>query len=155
MSKRSGVRMTVDEVNAHYARLGKVSPLANAPAVVEAVTPVPKAVKMSVPEKEMDLMLLARKSKGEILEYRYQGLSLAWGKNPVTGKLMRYKCDFFVIEAAFRMKSHLADVVIIEVKGPHIWPKDLIRFRGCRAEWPMFRFELHQRDSDGGWKRLE
>ncbi len=41
----------------------------------------------------------------------------------------------------------------IEVKGAHIWAKDLVRFKGCRAEWPMFEFEMHQKKG-GQWQRI-
>ena len=32
----------------------------------------------------------------------------------------------------------------IEVKGGHIWDRDIVRFKGCRAAWPQYEFEMWQ-----------
>lgn len=109
---------------------------------------------MTVPEREFDRILAGKLKREEIVDYRYQGVSLAWGRNPKTGKFMRYKCDFWVWNRA-TLNLKVLPITIAEVKGPRIWPKDLIRFRGCRAEWPMLNFELHQRSKEGTWERLE
>jgi hypothetical protein len=34
---------------------------------------------------------------------------------------------------------------LIEVKGGHIWDRDIVRFKGARAYWPEFAFEMHQK----------
>lgn len=118
-----------------------------------------KKDRMTRPEREMGLILEAQKRAGEILEYRFEGISLAWGIDPKTGKAMRYKPDFWVhLNPTFEHSEHLFDrlpVRLIECKGPRIWPQDFIRFKGARACWPRFEFELWQRGRDGTWARLE
>lgn len=136
---------------------------------------LPKPVKMTRPEKEYGMILEAMKRRGEIVDYRFQGMALAWGADPETGLAMRYKCDWLVVNrvhecfdvpielAMARMRNGPcddlprkvtgADVTLIEVKGAHIWSRDLVRFKGCRAEWPMFQFEMHQLVR-GTWTRI-
>jgi hypothetical protein len=58
---------------------------------------------------------------------------------------MRYTPDFVVF--------HRAYIKLIEVKGGHIWDRDIVRFKGARAYWPEFSFELWQK-KQGQWKRL-
>lgn len=112
---------------------------------------LPKPVKMTRPEKEMGMILEAQKRAGEIVDYRFQGMSLAWGRDPETGILMRYKCDWVVFTGI--RTNDLCAIKIVECKGKHIFPQDMIRFKGCRAEWPMFQFEMWQL-SGGEWRRV-
>lgn len=158
MSKRAGLHMSLADVAAHQQKnFGNVDVLGvgQSESVVPTVTLIPKLRKMTIPEKEMELMLKVQLQEGKLLEVRPFGIRLAWGMDPETGKQMIYTPDFYVLMAEFRQNPYVSDQKVIEVKGPHIWPKDLIRFRGCRAEWPRFRFELHQRDREGRWNRLE
>ncbi len=61
---------------------------------------------------------------------------------------MRYKPDFVVFIEDMPTK-------LIEVKGGHIFDRDLVRFKGCRAEWKTwFDFEMWQKKA-GQWTRLE
>jgi len=93
-------------------------------------------------ESEFGLILEARKRRGEIIAYAYEGLSLRWGGG------MRYTPDWVVF-------IEDAPIKLIECKGGYIWPKDLIRFKGCRAQWcgSYFDFEMHQK-KEGSWIRL-
>lgn len=150
------------------AGLGSVKTAEKAPGDSKGVLALP--VKMTRPEKEYGLILEAMKRKGEIVDYKPWGTKLAWGKDPKTGRLMYYTGDFLVIKKWGPMlyavthgpkgkgRSEIWDpaamVIIIEVKGAHIWPKDLIRFKGCRSEWPMFQFEMHQLEK-GVWTRIQ
>lgn len=109
---------------------------------------LPKPIEMSRPEREMAMILEAQKRNQEIIDYRFQGMSLAYGEDPETGILLRYKCDFVVIGAPFK---------IIEVKGhgKHaINAAAKLRFKGAKAAWPMFKFEMWQRQRDGQWIRV-
>jgi hypothetical protein len=94
---------------------------------------------------------------------------MEWGKHPDTGKPQIYSPDFYVVTrrdvplaklegpgltgnedamgAGNLRTTTLIHIKIVEVKRRNIWPADLIRFRGCRAEWPMFSFEMWQRDN--------
>lgn len=118
----------------------------------------PKPVKMTRPEKEFGMILEAMKRRGEIVSFKFQGMSLAWGRDPESGILMRYKCDFSVVLDAMHSDYPVLDdgklpIKIIEVKGKHIFERDKIRFKGCRAEWPEFMFEMHQLEA-GVWRRI-
>jgi len=59
---------------------------------------------------------------------------------------MRYTPDFVVFRPSQK-------ILFIEVKGAHIWDRDLVRFKGARAYWPEFDFELHQK-RDGVFQRI-
>lgn len=109
--------------------------------------PARAAARMNKTEAEFALMLEARKRSGEITDYRYEGMRLKWGEDPRTGEAMNYLADFVVIG---KLSSH---ITLIEVKGAHIWDRDKVRFKGCRAAWPCFAFELHQKIK-GEWKRI-
>ena len=116
--------------------------------------PVPVKVpkpRQNATEREFGLILEAMKRKGEILDYRPFGIKLEWGADPVTGKPMLYSPDYTVWSCRYTIKD--PPDTIIEVKGGYIHPQDWIRFKGCRAEWPMFRFELHQKTAEG-WRQL-
>ena len=68
-------------------------------------------------------------------------MSLRWGN------CMTYKPDF--------LKGTRAEAcTIIEVKGGHIFDRDIVRFKGCAAEWGwLFQFEMHQWNG-GEWTRI-
>lgn len=128
------------------------------------VAQLPQPVKMSRPEKEMGMMLEAQKRAREIVDYRFQGMSLAYSPDPETGIQLRYKCDYVVIERLEERKNimdwplmSLSAIKIIECKGygKHaISAAAKLRFKGAKAAWPMFQFEMHQRCQDGQWRRV-
>jgi hypothetical protein len=91
-------------------------------------------------EAEFGLILESQKGRGEIIRYVYQGITLHWGDG------MRYTPDWFVILPA---RIHRC----VEVKGARIWDRDIVRFKGCKAEWPEFEFEMHQK-AEGRWQRI-
>ena len=92
---------------------------------------------MNKTEAEFSLILEAMKRNGEILRYEYEGITLRWAD-------MRYTPDFLIFIPI--------GPKLIEVKGGHIWDRDIVRFKGARAYWPEFAFEMHQKTKDG-WKR--
>jgi len=102
---------------------------------------------MNKTESEFSMMLEAKKRAGEILRYEYEGITLRWAD-------MRYTPDFVVFSDEWGTPNGMIIPVIklIEVKGGHIWDRDIVRFKGARAYWPEFQFELHQR-TKAGWKR--
>src|SRR4029077_2071135 len=110
-----------------------------------------KRRRMTLPEREMDLMLKAQLGR-EIVSYGFEAIRLKWGEDPQTGEAMWSKPDFFVIENA---EGYGERFKCIEVKGPWINPRDMVRFKGCRAAWPSFFFEMHQRERDGRWTKIQ
>lgn len=141
MSK-GALRMSAADVQAHQERHGFAVKRPKAPDPVKLPKP-----RQNATEREYGLILRAMVERGEIAGYRPFGMKLEWGADPVTGKPMTYSPDFTVFQL-------FGDSIrLIEVKGGYIHPQDWIRFKGCRAEWPMFRFELHQK-ANGEWRRL-
>lgn len=103
----------------------------------------PKPREMNDTERAYSVILENQKQAGSILSWRYEGMRLKWGG------CMSYKPDFVV----FRMVGGQPVIEMHEIKGPHIWSRDRVRFLGCRNEWPEFSFEMWQRIK-GEWKRL-
>jgi hypothetical protein len=135
--------MTEADVRAHQMKHFGNDPLAKNPAYVKALQEAKRATtpKMNKTEAEYGRILEAMKSRGEIDHYAYEGVTLSWGDG------MRYKPDFAVFKEG-------RPPTLIEVKGGHIWSRDLVRFKGCRAEWKRwFVFEMHQKRK-GQWLRL-
>jgi len=97
--------------------------------------------KMNRVEREFSFVLDARKKRGELLAFCFEGVRLLWGGG------MTYTPDF----SAQRPDGKIE---LIEVKGAHIRDRDIVRFKGCRNEWQRwFTFEFHQR-RDHTWHRL-
>ncbi len=93
-------------------------------------------------EREFEVMLSVKKMNKQIVDFRFEGVTLAWGDG------MHFKADFAVKELDGTITLH-------EVKGDHIWKHAIVRFKGCRAEWKhFFKFAFHQRTSDGLWHQL-
>ena len=144
MKKRKALSLTLEQADAHQRKHG-FAPLKKAFVEVAdyAVTKGKlrgKLRQMNVTEREFSLLLDAQKLRREILDWRFEGVRLRWGD------CMVYKPDFTVRAVRIRL---------IEVKGAHIRDRDIVRFKGCRAEWKdWFDFELHQKDERGQWTRL-
>ena len=146
--------MSAAAVEAHQKRHGFTGASPASPKASEPVK-IPKP-RQNKTEAEYGMILEAQKRKGEILDYRPFGIKLEWGANPVTGKPMVYSPDFLVFRNLPALSLPLGaglQITIIEVKGEYIHPQDWIRFKGCWAAWPMFRFELWQK-RDGCWLQL-
>lgn len=158
MRKKSAIAIpqikTLEEADAHQRKHGfpplvtpKEQRLASVHNSISGLRPRklrgPAVVKMNKTEREFSVLLEARKRAGGITDYRFApAIRLMWGDG------MFYKPDF----AALRPDLYIE---LLEVKGPHIFDRDIVRFKGCRAEWKdWFVFEMHQRDKEGRWSRL-
>jgi hypothetical protein len=127
--------------------------LAEQPEPVEEVTGGRKQHGGRIPnqtEREFGFILEAQKTKGEIIRYEFEGIRLKWGVYEKTGAAMWYKPDYFVVVRAVGV---LHVYRVIEIKGAHIWEKDVIRFKGARAAWPEFEFEMWQK-WEGRWSQI-
>lgn len=124
-----------------YVRRHNLLPQRNTDSSPVVQTPKARSREPNKTESEYGLILEAQKRRGDIIDYFYEGLSLSWGDG------MRYKPDWVIVVED-------APIKLIEVKGGYIFPKDLIRFKGCRAHWKQwFDFEMHQK-KEGSWVRL-
>jgi hypothetical protein len=100
---------------------------------------------MNQTEREYAWILEAQKREGKILRYEYEGITLKWAG-------MKYTPDFVVFHGSPYAPEGWQPMKLIEVKGAHIWSRDIVRFKGARAFWPEFQFEMHQKTKTG-WKR--
>ena len=101
---------------------------------------------MNKTEAEFALMLESARRRDEIIRYEFEGITLRWAD-------MRYTPDFVLFNFAAKDQIRLAgSIKLIEVKGGHIWDRDIVRFKGARAYWPEFAFEMWQK-MKAGWKR--
>lgn len=97
--------------------------------------------RMNKTESDFALILDGEKQAGRITRYIYEGLTLRWGDG------MRYTPDFVAFPS-----FPGAPPMMIEVKGGHIWDRDIVRFKGAKASWPEFGFQMWQR-KNGQWKK--
>lgn len=145
-----GLSMTRAQAEAHQRKHG-FAPIKGAAQAMGSTNPKGKASvspplsRMNKTESEYALILEAMKRRGEILRYEYEGITLRWAD-------MKYTPDFIVF-GQFEVDDEFLEIKLIEVKGGHIWDRDIVRFKGARAYWPEFQFELHQRKG-GQWTRL-
>lgn len=118
------------------------------PKDVFAITDIPIAPKksgkrrkeMNKTESEFARILDAKVARGEIDSWAYEELTLRWPDG------MRYTPDFVtVIDSGYL-------TTLIEVKGAHLWAKDVVKFRAARDKWgDRFKFEFWQK-IDGVWQ---
>jgi hypothetical protein len=99
---------------------------------------------MNETEASFALILETMRHRGEIARWIYESITLRWAD-------MRYTPDFVVFER--EVQGGVFAIKMIEVKGAKIWDRDIVRFKGARAYWPEFTFEMHQRKR-GDWSRL-
>lgn len=118
---------------------------------------------MNATERDYSFILEARKRRGEIVDYRFQGMTLRW-RDPESGELMRYTADFTVwvrrtCDAWPECSSCTGtglDIELHEIKGGWIKGKlerAIERFRHARTVHPMIHFEMHQKKG-GSWHRI-
>jgi hypothetical protein len=169
VKKKSALQMSLEQADAHQRKHG-FPPLVEerctcdhsaSDVIVDQRCPLHGASKtkktkklrtareMNQTEREFSFILEAQKTKGEIVRWVFEGVTLKWGGG------MRYKPDFFVLVASGVKVGvqRIGHFRCVEVKGAKIWPNDITRFKGARAEWPEIEFEMHQK-LEGAWNRL-
>jgi len=144
--KRQGFQMTKQQISDHQKHHGFNDPF---PAeTAEAIKKAwPTRRKLNKTESEFGLFLMAARTKGEILRYVYQGITLRYANGE-----LRYTPDWFVvIPDAERWAK------CIEVKGSHtpptFWQHARQRFLACKADWPEFDFEMWRKEK-GLWTKI-
>lgn len=103
------------------------------------------ARKQTKTEESFGRILEARKLRGEIISYQYEGVTLRWSDGT------RYTPDFLVVMAIADSSHHR--IVFVETKGGHIFPGAKRRFKEARDHCPWADFEMWQRKA-GQWIRL-
>jgi len=158
---------TLEQAEAHQKKHG-FPPIQKVMDFVEAGQTAQKAVDKIIKgartpnktETEFGVLLAAQKTKFEIIRYEFEGIRLKWGVDERTGEAMYYKPDWFVVvcnahdwDGVMTDWRQLVKFRCIEVKGAKIWDRDIVRFKGARAAWPEFEFEMWQK-REGIWKRI-
>ena len=82
--------------------------------------------------------------RGDIRNVRPFPLVLHWGLD-AEGHYMTYSPDL-----SYEIEGRM---ILVEVKGAHVRSRDIVRFKGCRAEWPQYGFEMWQW-ADRQWTRV-
>lgn len=128
------------------ANAGPVAALSAAPPVLSSPNKLKRARQPNKTEARFGRILEARKERSEIRCYSFEAITLHWGDG------MKYTPDWLVF---------LIDgpITCIEVKGGYKWQKDVIRYKGCSAQWraqlpDVFAFELHE-EKNGIWQRID
>lgn len=97
---------------------------------------------MNVLETAYADRLLAHKSAGEIIDFRYEALTLRLWEG--TGnQRSTYTPDFFVMARDCAIEIH-------EVKGEHEWEDAIVKLRWASTQFP-FRFFIARRDEQMNW----
>lgn len=139
--------MSLADVESHQRRHGF---LTATPAVSESPpasrNQLKRARQPNKTEAEFGRILEARKLRGEIRFYSFEAITLQWGDG------MKYTGDWVVFTDG-------APITLIEVKGGYKWQKDVIRYKGCSAQWraqlpDVFAFEMHEK-KNGIWQRID
>lgn len=98
-------------------------------------------------EAQFGRIVAARRDEwAKVKTIRFEGLSLRWGFTD-TAPPMVYTPDWVIT-----MES--GKIICVEVKGPHIFDRDIVRFKGCRAGWPEFTFQMWQKPKGLHWIQL-
>jgi hypothetical protein len=100
--------------------------------------------RMNRTEERMAAVLESEKASGKILRFEFEGITLRFAGTPEHPPCS-YTPDFAVFDAH--------GLRFVEVKGSHVFGNAVLRFKGARAAWPEFRFEMWQW-SEGAWSRL-
>jgi hypothetical protein len=145
-TQMKGLYMTKEQAEAHQRKHGFLQDfVAHGAAAQKAVDKIVRDYRtrrMNKTEREYSFILEAMKRKGEILRYEFEGIALKWAD-------MRYTPDFVVFPTVIATHQPMK---LIEVKGAHIWDRDIVRFKGARAYWPEFQFEMWQK-KNGQWRQ--
>jgi hypothetical protein len=104
--------------------------------------------KMNKTEAAYGKLLEAKKQRGEIIDYKWEGLTLRWDDG------MTYTPDWTVYESVLPAEDRpFVSILLIETKGGHIYDDSKVKFRAARENWPMFRFEMWQ-TKKGQWMQI-
>jgi len=110
---------------------------------------------MNKTESEFSFILEGQKKAGEILRYEFEGITLRWADMRYTPDFVVFKSKTIEVELNSVQSTCIEvapEIILIEVKGGYIWDRDIVRFKGARAYWPEFTFEMHQKTKNG-WIR--
>lgn len=90
-------------------------------------------------------ILEAQQTRGEIQRSRFEALAFRWGGTEEDTPML-YSPDWIVT-------LNSGEILCVEIKGSKVWDRDIVRFKGCRAEWPEYKWEMWQW-KHGEWDRI-
>ncbi len=103
---------------------------------------VPRVKSMTSPECEMAMILEAKRRRGDIESWMFEGVTLKLADG------CRFTPDFFVRPIEPDLKPQF-----IETKGPFIREDAMIKFRVAKEQNPWAEWQLHQKTRDG-WRQI-
>jgi hypothetical protein len=112
------------------------------------VVKVHKAKGMNKTEAEFGMMLEARRRRGEIDGYLFEGFKIRLADGCwYTPDFMAWKwCAPHRIDKSIWVRFY-------EVKGRHIWDDAKVKFRVAKEQVKWATFEMHQKTKEG-WKQI-
>jgi hypothetical protein len=130
-------KIALAEAGGSYVRTKKgIEPLVAAP-LPKAKGRIAKPRGMTGIEASWEAQLLIEKAAGEILWYKYEGITLKLADDT------RYTPDFAVMEKDNSLGFH-------EVKGPYRREDSFVKLKVAASIFP-FAFFMVTRDKDGKW----
>jgi len=133
-----------------------IQPILKAETPTLVAPPKRKSRGMNKTEIAFANLLQAKVGRGELVEFRYEGMKLDWSGMTYTPDFVAVKSkedDYLTGEDRELEKFPSVRLVFYEVKGAHIYDRDMVRFKGARAQWPLFDFQMWQCKSRE-WTRL-
>lgn len=130
--------------------------------------------KQTKTELAFGLILAAKQSRGEIIEYAFEPFRLRYGSaafykpdfvartgGKITIEQLASICEANVIDMGgeeslwqiYKAVMRAKFFTIYEVKGAHIFPEAKPRFKAAKLRHPWANFELHQKKG-GEWTQL-
>lgn len=99
------------------------------------------------PNKTEQAYLLILRAQYPQAKITFEGIKLRIGDNC-------FYCPDFVVE--FEHKELMRqNVMLVEVKGPHVWDDSKIKFKAAKEIWgKTFGFMMMQRGRDKEWRRI-
>ena len=139
-----GITITLAQAEAHQKKHGFIpNGLSSVPTAPPARQKALRGSRQpNLTEREYGLILADRKG---ITVFFYEGITLHWGDG------MKYTPDY----VCYGPLPLMGKPLLIEVKGNHVRDRDIVRFKGCRAEWKRYYdFEMHQKQKGVGWVQI-
>jgi hypothetical protein len=130
-----GLVMSLAQAEAHQVKHGfAFQPQIVPPSETAKVQKLRRGKQMNATESAYSLILEAMKRRGDIADYKFEGLTLRLADD------CRYTPDFFIIVARDPLQIRFA-----ETKGAHIWDDSKVKFRVAKEQNPWAEWEMHQK----------
>lgn len=104
-------------------------------------------------EQAFGRLLESRQTRGEIVSFDFEGLTLRWGKEESFAYTPDYVVTEKIVGDGWENGRNAVILTFIEIKGSKVWKDDATRFKHARDNFPIFRFEMWQ-CIKGEWRQI-